>query len=189
MSAVAPKPTSVVTVAMPSSASPRPAASSGSRSGTTSALGSTCPPRRRFLASPRLSDAAASRLDGHRFPGFCPGYAKVLQPYVGDGGKIAADPGRNALQVRIDAVIAEVTLNDALQYGTQFFFKSGGINGILSSAQVSPVNPGAAPLGLTFPGFFLGGSGAGGAPFAIQALQQVTTVQVLSSPQLMVLDN
>jgi type II secretory pathway component GspD/PulD (secretin) len=71
--------------------------------------------------------------------------AKVLQPYVGDGGKIAADPGRNALQVRIDAVIAEVTLNDALQYGTQFFFKSGGINGILSSAQVSPVNPGAAP--------------------------------------------
>ena len=25
--------------------------------------------------------------------------AKVLQPYVGDGGKIAADPGRNALLV------------------------------------------------------------------------------------------
>src|SRR4051794_32074134 len=81
MSAVAPKPTSVVTVAMPSSASPRPAASSGSRSGTTSALGSTCPARRRFLASPRLSDAAASRLDGHRFPGFCPGYRVAdLQP-------------------------------------------------------------------------------------------------------------
>ena len=38
------------------------------------------------------------------------------------------------LQVRIDAVIAEVTLNDTLQYGTQFFFKSGGINGILSNA-------------------------------------------------------
>ena len=37
------------------------------------------------------------------------------------------------LQVRIDAVIAEVTLNDNLQYGTQFFFKSGGINGILNT--------------------------------------------------------
>jgi general secretion pathway protein D len=93
------------------------------------------------------------------------------------------------LQVRIDAVIAEVTLNDALQYGTQFFFKSGGINGILSSAQATPPNPNATSLGLTFPGFFLGGSGNGGAPFAIQALQQVTTVHVLSSPELLVLDN
>jgi general secretion pathway protein D len=95
------------------------------------------------------------------------------------------------LQVRIDAVIAEVTLNDSLQYGTQFFFKSGGINGILSSASPSaqPTSPGSAPLNLSFPGFFLGGSGNGGAPFAIQALQQVTTVHVLSSPELLVLDN
>ncbi len=95
------------------------------------------------------------------------------------------------LQVRIDAVIAEVTLNDALQYGTQFFFKSGGINGILNTgtAATAPANPGAATLNLAFPGFFLGGSGTGGAPFAIQALQQVTTVHVLSSPELMVLDD
>jgi general secretion pathway protein D len=95
------------------------------------------------------------------------------------------------LQVRIDAVIAEVTLNDALQYGTQFFFKSGGINAILNTASVTttPPNPSAATLNLTFPGFFVGGTGTGGAPFAIQALQQVTTVHVLSSPQLLVLDN
>lgn len=93
------------------------------------------------------------------------------------------------LQVRIDAVIAEVTLNDLLQYGTQFFFKSGGINGILSSAAQTPLTPTAANLNLAFPGFFLGSHDNGGAPFAIQALQQVTTVQVLSSPQLLVLDN
>ena len=95
------------------------------------------------------------------------------------------------LQVRIDAVIAEVTLNDVLQYGTQFFFKSGGINGILNTgaATTAPANPSAATLNLSFPGFFLGGNGAGGAPFAIQALQQVTTVHVLSSPELLVLDN
>ncbi|MBV8575770.1 MAG: type II secretion system protein GspD, partial [Acetobacteraceae bacterium] len=94
------------------------------------------------------------------------------------------------LQVRIDAVIAEVMLNDALQYGTQFFFKSGGINGILSNnTQTSLPNTAAASLNLNFPGFFLGGTGAGGAPFAIQALQQITTVHVLSSPQLLVLDN
>ena len=95
------------------------------------------------------------------------------------------------LQVRIDAVIAEVTLNDVLQYGTQFFFKSGGINSILNTGTRRPRQPSAstASLNLAFPGFFLGGNGAGGAPFAIQALQQVTTVHVLSSPELLVLDN
>ena len=38
------------------------------------------------------------------------------------------------LQVRIDAVIAEVTLNDALQYGTQFFFRTGEFNNVLTTA-------------------------------------------------------
>jgi general secretion pathway protein D len=94
------------------------------------------------------------------------------------------------LQVRIDAVIAEVTLNDNLQYGTQFFFKSGGINGILSNFQQTNVaSLPSASLSSNFPGFVLGGSGTGGAPFALSALQAVTTVNVLSSPQLMVLDN
>lgn len=95
------------------------------------------------------------------------------------------------LQVRIDATIAEVTLNDQLQYGTQFFFKSGGINGILSFANQSltGLNPAVATFNTQFPGFFLGGSESGGAPFAISALQAVTTVHVLSSPQLLVLDN
>ena len=94
------------------------------------------------------------------------------------------------LQVRIDATIAEVSLDDALQYGTQFFFKSGGINGILSTGTATGVTSLAATaLNSSFPGFVLGGSQAGGAPFAIQALQAVTKVQVLSSPELMVLDN
>jgi general secretion pathway protein D len=93
------------------------------------------------------------------------------------------------LQVRIDAVIAEVTLNDSLQYGTQFFFQSGGINSVLSTSSGAVSGPSASNLGLNFPGFFIGGHSAGGAPFAIQALQQVTTVHVLSSPELLVLDN
>ena len=92
-------------------------------------------------------------------------------------------------QVRIDATIAEVTLNDQLQYGTQFFFRAGGINGILSFANAQNTNPQQAGLASQFPGFFLGGRGLGGAPFALNALQSVTTVNVLSSPQLMVLDN
>lgn len=95
------------------------------------------------------------------------------------------------LQVKIDATIAEVTLDDALKYGTQFFFRSGGINGILSNATQSlqSSNLSAAELGTGFPGFLIGGTGLSGAPLAISALQAVTTVQVLSSPEIMVLDN
>ncbi len=95
------------------------------------------------------------------------------------------------LQVRVDATVAEVTLNDNLQYGTQFFFKSGGVNGVLSNASQSlgAANLVSSTLSSSFPGFVLGGSASGGAPFVINALQAVTSVRVLSSPELMVVDN
>ena len=52
------------------------------------------------------------------------------------------------VEVRIDATIAEVDLDSALQYGTQFFFKSGGINAVLSEGTT-------AALATNFPGFVL----------------------------------
>jgi general secretion pathway protein D len=82
------------------------------------------------------------------------------------------------LQVRIDAVIAEVELNDSLQYGTQFFFKSGGLNGTLTQVFNATNN---------FTGYLLAGSNA--SQVALNLLQSVSTVHVLSSPELMVLDN
>lgn len=85
------------------------------------------------------------------------------------------------LQVRIDATIAEVTLNDQLKYGTQFFFKEGDLNQTLSAGN-------AATFANNFPGFVLGAS-AKTVQAAISALQAVTQVRVLSSPELMVLDN
>jgi general secretion pathway protein D len=85
------------------------------------------------------------------------------------------------LEVRIDATIAEVDLTGALQYGTQFFFKSGDINAVLSTATTSA-------LAMNFPGFVLSGAGSDAAPLAISALQSVTKVRVLSAPELMVLD-
>ena len=85
------------------------------------------------------------------------------------------------LEVRIDATIAEVDLTGALQYGTQFFFKSGGINAVLSTST-------SDSLATNFPGFVLSGHGSDAAPLAISALQSVTKVRVLSSPELMVLD-
>ena len=90
------------------------------------------------------------------------------------------------LQVRIDATIAEVTLNDQLRYGTQFFFTSGEFNTVLSTATATAVSAG---LNTALPGFVFSGQAANGSPLAITALQAVTTVRVLSAPQVMVLDN
>jgi general secretion pathway protein D len=84
------------------------------------------------------------------------------------------------LQVRIDATIAEVQLNDTLQYGTQFFFKSG-LQGALSFGTT------AAAFASGFPGFVL--SGPNNTNAALNLLQSITKVRVLSSPQLLVLDN
>jgi general secretion pathway protein D len=89
------------------------------------------------------------------------------------------------LQVRIDATVAEVTLNDALQYGTQYYFKEGGLNGVLTAA----FNTGIPGFSLgSLSGFGLGANN-GNAQFAISALQAITDLHVLSSPQLLVLDN
>src|SRR5215471_292942 len=93
------------------------------------------------------------------------------------------------LQVLIDATIAEVDLNDQLAYGTQFFFKVDHVANTLGGP--APTSPQSFPsLGsLSFPSaspyFILSKS----PNFALAALSAVTKVKVLSSPQVMVLDN
>lgn len=91
------------------------------------------------------------------------------------------------LQVRIDATIAEVDLNDQLQYGIQFFLKGGAFTGALeplTTAVPTPSNFAADSLS----GFALR-KGGRDVQFLLQALQQVTNLRVLSAPQLLVLDN
>jgi general secretion pathway protein D len=83
------------------------------------------------------------------------------------------------LQVRIDATIAEVQLNDELKYGTQFFFKEGSLNETL--ANVSNFAPGSPA--------FLVNVTAKGVNATLSSLQAVTKVNVLSSPEVLVLDN
>ncbi len=90
------------------------------------------------------------------------------------------------LQVLIEATIAEIDLNDQLQYGTQFFFTIDHVAETLGP----PVIPGFPQLGnLSFPStspyFILSKSPR----FALSALSAVTNVKVLSAPQVMVLDN
>jgi general secretion pathway protein D len=90
------------------------------------------------------------------------------------------------LQVEIDAVIAEVTLNDQLQYGVQFYFQSGGLLGALS--QNTSAGSNGLPFSVNFPGFVLSQT-SNQVQYTLSALQAVTTVKVLSSPQITVLDN
>jgi general secretion pathway protein D len=92
------------------------------------------------------------------------------------------------LQVRIDVIIAEVDLSDQLQYGTQFYFTHHAISGALGQAAaiITGKNTGAASA--TNGGFSFGVN-FGGGDVVLQALQGITTVKVLSSPELLVLDN
>lgn len=109
------------------------------------------------------------------------------------------------LQVLIEATIAEVTLNDQLAYGTQFFLGSklagilttagpaqtttatGAVTGAVTGTTPTVVSVGGIPvtMGSNFPGFVL----ANGVREVLNALSAVTQVKVLSSPHLMVLDN
>jgi general secretion pathway protein D len=85
------------------------------------------------------------------------------------------------LQVLIEATIAEVSLTDELRYGLQWFFKSGASEFTLSSGTSSAIAP-------TFPGFsYL--LGLSDIRVVLDALDKVTDFKVISSPQLMVLDN
>lgn len=83
------------------------------------------------------------------------------------------------LQVLIEAMIAEVTLNDNLSYGTQFFLgHANNVSGTLSFGT-------AAAFATNFPGFVL----TNGIREAINLLASVTQVKVLSAPQVTVMDN
>src|ERR1700745_4317591 len=112
-----------------------------------------------------------------------------------------------ALQVAIDATIAEVTLTNELSYGVQFYLKSKGFglpadNGspLKTQSTQSPTTTTDSTTGIAttvtsalinraFPGFnFLLGSEA--SPTAIlDALHTVTSVKVLSNPSMVVINN
>jgi general secretion pathway protein D len=99
---------------------------------------------------------------------------------------------RPQLQVAIDATIAEVTLNDQLGYGVQFFLKNANLGTGLPADSGSIVNTAgvtSAVLSRLIPGFnFLVGTEA--QPSVIlNALHAVTEVKILSTPSVVVVDN
>jgi general secretion pathway protein D len=101
---------------------------------------------------------------------------------------------RPQLQVAIDATIAEVTLNDNLSYGVQFFLNSSNVGlpantgSIVNTASVA-ANDAGALLSQALPGFnFLAGTQAR-PQIILNALHAVTDVKVLSTPSLVVINN
>ena len=86
------------------------------------------------------------------------------------------------LQVLIEATIAEVTLRDELRYGVQWFLASG--NSAISLAATE-----TGEIAQAFPGFSYLLTAGANARVVLNALDSLTDVNVISSPQLMVLDN
>ena len=84
-------------------------------------------------------------------------------------------------QVLLEAVIAEVTLDDDLKFGVRWFLGENDNHGTFSDASTGAVSS-------VFPGFsyFLK---ANDIAFSLNAISSVTNVRVLSAPSLVVLDN
>jgi general secretion pathway protein D len=94
------------------------------------------------------------------------------------------------LQVLIEATIAEVTLNDTLKYGLEWFFNAGDSTFTFRTADPALTTPTPNP-GLIlsqFPGFSYV-LAADDVKVVLNALSQITDLKVISSPQLLVLDN
>jgi general secretion pathway protein D len=95
---------------------------------------------------------------------------------------------RPRLQVAVDAMVAEVTLTDQLEYGVQAFLTSDKIGsvGLFDAAQATAQS---ALLARVLPGYNLLLGSEANPKFILSALSTLTTVKVLSAPSLVVADN
>lgn len=86
------------------------------------------------------------------------------------------------LQVIIEAAIAEVTLTRDLRYGVQYFFQFGNTQIVRSDSNTITLPP-------QLPGFSFVFASGSDIRVILDLLDSVTNVNVISSPQLMVLNN
>lgn len=92
------------------------------------------------------------------------------------------------LQVLIEATIIEIRLRDQLRFGLQYFIKSGGL-GITDTGSTVLSRGVNSLLQPNFPGFAFTLADTDQARAILDTLSQLTEVKVVSSPQVMVLDN
>ena len=103
---------------------------------------------------------------------------------------------RPKLQVAIDVTIAEVDLNDQLNYGVQFFLHGGAISNTTGGqipSIISNIAAGSASTSTVGSGLSGGLNIIAGNPASprvvINALSAITDVKILSNPSLVVVDN
>jgi general secretion pathway protein D len=103
---------------------------------------------------------------------------------------------RPKLQVAIDVTIAEVTLNDQLNYGVQFFLAGGAVSNTASGTipgLINNISSNNSSSGTGGPGLSGGLNIIAGNPASprvvINALSAITDVKILSNPSLVVVDN
>lgn len=146
-----------------------------------------------------------------------PGLAGTAPGRLGNGVRITADDKNNALliaatprdfeliqdvldkldlvplQVLIEATIFEVTLRDQLKYGLQYLISNGGLgfanDGTTVLTRGTSLTDLAAAAAATLPGFAFTLNGSDRVRFVLDALSQLTEVNVISSPHVLVLDN
>jgi general secretion pathway protein D len=87
------------------------------------------------------------------------------------------------LQVLLEAAIAEVTLTNDLQYGVQYFYQPNASNTLALSSTPS-IN-----IAQAFPGFSYMFSQGTNIRVVLNTLASVTHVEVISSPEVLVLNN
>ena len=96
---------------------------------------------------------------------------------------------RPPMQVAIDATVAEVTLNDALTYGVQYFLNTHNAGSQDAVSTISTIAAAARPLTGVFPGFnFVLGTGIDAERGARRAAQRDRRESAVE-PSLVVLDN
>ncbi len=87
-----------------------------------------------------------------------------------------------ARQVMIEAVFAEITLNDTLRYGLNWSFDTD--EGTIAFSEAD-----SGGIASDFPGFSALYTGSSDARVVLNAIQSFTDVKVLSSPKILVLNN
>jgi general secretion pathway protein D len=100
---------------------------------------------------------------------------------------------RPQLQVAIHATIAEVTLNNDLQYGVEYYLQGTSVNASFNTLSASAQSAGGSAVTQTLSAVLPGGNfllgPAANPKVVINALRTLTDVKVLSSPSVVVLDN
>ncbi len=97
------------------------------------------------------------------------------------------------LQVLLEAAIAEVTLNKNTQFGFQYFYQPNSTPNSISTLTLTNAAALAAPPGspllASLPGFSYMFSNGNSLNVVLSALANVTHVEVLSAPEVLVLNN